>query len=217
MRGTVSLILISLVTIQPVPVVAQEPAPNPRLQAIIRNIPREVERFSKLQPLPIVTAQEGGQSAREAADPHHAEQIRARLMETPSGTELHVTLWDGASASRAARSNRRHLISDCCTTASEEVRAIPGQESAMVDKQYSFDEVRALFIGADPREMLEVGKRIEVRLLPGDKVNDRLKKFWILGSRSDGTSFQSGSLLMMPAKTSGTSSPANALFPVNIS
>ena len=106
MRGTVSMILISLVVIQPVPVVAQEPAPNPRLQAIIRNIPQEVERFFKLEPLPFVTAQEG-QSARGAADPLHVEKVRARLLETPLGTELHVTFWDGQGNEGCASSTLR--------------------------------------------------------------------------------------------------------------
>ncbi len=48
-------------------------------------------------------------------------------------------------------------------------------------------------------------------------VRHRRKRFWVRGSRSGGTAFQSGSTFMIEAKTSETSSPANAFFPVNIS
>ena len=90
MRGTVSLILISLVTIQPV--FAQEPAPNPELQGLLQDIPHEVARFTELHASPISLS--GGQQTT-AESQSDADRVREMVGSQEMGTTISVTLNEG--------------------------------------------------------------------------------------------------------------------------
>jgi len=168
MRGTVSLILISLVALQPVSVWAQEPGPDPELQRLLHDFPSEVARFAELHPSPIHLSG-GQQTAAQEADT--ADRIRAKAQAIPVGSEVTFTLRTGEELE-----GQLVEVSDAEFTVrvatSEETRRVYGDETTTT-KNYRFADVRTLFAGGGPQEIPR-GKTVEVRLVGGEKFKGEL-------------------------------------------
>jgi small nuclear ribonucleoprotein (snRNP)-like protein len=172
MRVVESIVLISLLTVHSLPVSAQEAPPSRELQEILASLPREAERFSRLQASPVVTTQADDHPASQRDRANDAERIRAKVLETPIGSEVTTTLHSGETL-RAELTEVTESYFRLRVAAPEHARRAYG-EDATIRERFHYDEVRTFWWGQDPRN-IAAGKRVEVRLVGGKKARGHLR------------------------------------------
>lgn len=173
MRGTVSLLLTTLIAVEPVSVSAQEAASILRLQEVLRNMPAEAERFL-------------AQRAEEEEDADEEGKSSLGLRQIPLESEIEITLKTGnkyAGRVETAMENGEGFALRAVRGVSETRRPSP--------REFAYDEVQSYTIkklkGWAPPEVVAgvpSRQRIHVVLLNGKEIKGRLTKvtnggFWL--------------------------------------
>ncbi len=181
MREILSSLLVSTLVFQVGPVAAHdsdrkaaaEADPPVALAERFGNMSGEAERFfkSKNEGAFAWAHDQEGLARSGVTQANVADRIRAKVLDTPIGTEITITLRDGevvqGELAEVAESYLRLRV-----LASEEARRTHGDRTT-IRRKFSFEEVRTLLVGPDPRDIAP-GKKVEVRLVGGDKVRGRL-------------------------------------------
>jgi small nuclear ribonucleoprotein (snRNP)-like protein len=165
MRQTLSILLVSLLLVQGLPLAAHDPDSTPTLEERLRNMDAEVERFVRLK------TDGSGDLLLEQEEPAtgkstEAERVRTRLLSLESNTKITVILRDGETV---------HGELSAVENSSFQMWAkLSGSRSAR--REYRFDEVKSLLYPRSPEKANEIaiGKRVEAVLLNGEKLRGQL-------------------------------------------